>query len=365
MDLAQAQVQQGHQVTVIVHNHQWQGLFSRTTIETIGGVKVIRLKTLRPILHAPLMFGLNHCLKKIFTKQAPDLIHLHSPNPSLFGLLVNKAAKSIPWVLSWHSDMVTEYSSRPLKLVYGLIKPLENRLINNCCSILVSSQYYADASLQLSKNSSKVTVIPLGINTDEMAQCSTNESDVTDHWHNETCKLFSLGRLTFYKNQRMLIEAMQQLNDCQLLLAGDGQLASKLQQQIDSMNVTDRVQLLGSVSWHQVHQLFSSCDIFCLASHDRAESFGVVLLEAMYHNKIILVADTAGSGMKWLAENYNKGFTFKANDSNDFVEKIMSIKHKQQEIMARPAQFEYHINEIAKLIENHCYSTIKNLRRKS
>jgi glycosyltransferase involved in cell wall biosynthesis len=361
MDLAQAQVEQGHQVTVIVHNHHWQRLFSKTNIQTINGVKVIRLRTLRPILHAPLMFGLNRCLNQEMSYQSPNLIHLHSPNPSLFWLLVNKDAKSIPWVLSWHSDMVTQHSSKLLKLVYWLIKPFENKLIKNSNSLLVSSQNYADYSPQLSSNKAKTTVIPLGINADGIGQWSKKSNGSKNYWQKGPFKLFSLGRLTFYKNQQMLIDAMQQLPDCQMVLAGDGQLTSALQQQVNSLRLTDRVQLVGSVSWHQAHQLFSSCDVFCLASHDRAESFGVVLLEAMYHNKIILVADTAGSGMKWLAEHYNKGFTFKANDVVDFVEKIKFIKLNQQEIMARPSQFDYHIDAIAKSIEKHYRSIINSL----
>ncbi|MEZ5470870.1 MAG: glycosyltransferase [Marinicella sp.] len=356
-DLAAAQVRQGHQVTVIVHNHDWQRISSQTSRQCIDGVQVIRLRSLKPWLHTPIMLGLNRCIRQLMTTNQPDLIHLHSPNPSLFWLLFNGQAKSLPWVLSWHSDMVTQFSSTLLKLIYRLIKPFENKLIKHCQSILVSSQYYADGSPQLKYHQQKVKVIPLGIDTQKISEVAINDTTeefgVDNHFN-----LFSLGRLTFYKNQQMLIAAMKQLSHYQLLLAGSGQLHEQLQQQINDMDVNDQVKLLGEVSEAKAQQLFAHCDVFCLASHDRAESFGVVLLEAMYHNKIILVADTEGSGMRWLAENYQKGFTFKANDVEDFVRVVQHIRENYQEIMARPAQFDYDIDTIAQVIEQNSYTQL-------
>ena len=357
-DLCLEQTKQGHKVTVVVHNHDWGMLYAKTATTQQQGIKLIKLKSLRPILHTPLMIGLNKKLNQLIATQKPDLIHLHWPNPSLFSLLFNKHAKAIPWVISWHSDMVTENSSWLLKLVYRLIKPLENRLINRAQSLLVSSQNYADHSPQLHNNKHKVKVIPLGINTQSLAQWQPNKNE-TNGWQDGVFRLFSLGRLTFYKNQKMLIHAMKQLPDCQLLLAGNGQLKQSLTQQVETLKLTDHVNLLGAISWQKVHQLFSSCDVFCLVSHDRAESFGVVLLEAMYHNKIILVADTAGSGMKWLAENYQKGFTFKAGDVNDFVRQLRKIQLNFTSIMQTSHQFDYDIEPVTRLIDAH-YQDIKN-----
>ena len=109
--------------------------------------------------------------------------------------------------------------------------------------------------------------------------------------------------------------------------------------------------LTGAVSTTRAHQLFSECDVFCLASHDRAESFGVVLLEAMHHDKIILVADTPGSGMSFLAEHYNKGFTFRSNDVTDLVRQLQRIHADLDAIRARPGHFAFGIDVIATQIE--------------
>ncbi len=350
-DLAHAQAQQGHQVTVWVHNHTWRMLCSSTAEASIDGVQVIRQKSIRPLLFTPIMLGFGKQLKRLINAHEFDLIHLHWPNPSLFFLLLKQSAKPIPWVISWHSDMVTEHSSWLMKLIYRMIKPLETRLIEQADSVLVSSQNYADYSPQLKKFANKTAVIPLGMQTAAL-QAVANQLNSAE-WQDEQFRMFSLGRFTFYKNQQMLINAMPQLSGCQLLIAGNGQLHKQLQNRIKQLQLNQQAKLLTDQSWLQVHGLFSSCDLFCLASHDRAESFGMVLLEAMYHNKIILVPDTVGSGMQWLAMNYSKGFVFKANDEVDFVAKVKEIRQNYAEINARPVQFNYHISNIAASIEQH------------
>jgi len=357
-DLAAEQVKQGHQVTVLVHNHHWGKLMSDTEFSNDQGLQLIRLKSTRPIFHTPLMLSLNRQLSKIIAEDKPDLIHLHWPNPSLFTLLFNQQAKQIPWVMSWHSDMVTVNSSKLMKLLYWVIKPLESRLLKHTQKVLISSQNYADYSPQLKANKNLTEVVPLGINSKALKGCLEGKKTASPDWHKEGFRLFSLGRLTYYKNQQMLVESMPYLVDCQLFLAGGGQLESQLKQQIKRINVGLRTSLLGEVSWQHAHQLFSTCDVFCLASHDRAESFGVVLLEAMYHDKIILVADTQGSGMSWLANNYNKGFTFKANDVDDFVKQLTNIKDNYETISKRPKQFDYDIEKITEMVTVHYQSII-------
>lgn len=355
-DLASAQVELGHEVVVIVHNHRWKTIKSTTQEETINGIKVIRMAALKPVLFTPLLLGLNRRLKALIAKQQPDVLHLHWPNPSLFVLLWNKAAKRLPWVVSWHSDMVTQHSSKLLRLAYLFIKPLEKLWLKQAAGLLVSTQAYADHSEQLKANLNKVKVMPLGINTGEVNSLEIKTSE--NEWLENHFRIFTLGRLTFYKNHQLLIKAMTSLPDCQLMIGGSGGLEATLATQIAQADLQKQINLLGAISWRQVHQLFATCQVFCLASHDRAESFGVVLLEAMLHNKIILVADTPGSGMHVLAQKYNKGFTFKSGDDADFVRQLTVIKTQYDEISQRPYQFDYDIHTIAPQIIHYYHSII-------
>ena len=363
-DLARQQAKQGHRVTVLVHNHQWRLLTAAHAAEHMDGVEVIRLRSFRPILFAPLMVGLNRQLRQLLKDQAPDVVHLHWPNPSLFLLLLNKSLKNIPWVIGWHSDMVTQNSKWLMKGLYRIIRPLESRLIHQAASLVVSTQAYADHSPQLTRHADKTHVIPLGLNTKDIqamdeTQQAESQTWAAQQWRDDQFKLFHLGRLTFYKNQKMLIDAMTLIQQGQLLIAGEGQLETDLQQQINRLQLAKRVRLLGRQSWSRVHALFQSCDVFCMASHDRAESFGVVLLEAMYHQKIILVPDTVGSGMRWLADHYAKGFVYQVNNPQDFALKIAHIKDNYAEITNRSGQFPFDIETIAEKNGSALFNNLK------
>lgn len=355
-DLAEAQVKQGHQVTVLVHNHQHGMVKAPTHIEHINGVQVIRQKSTRPVLFTPLMLGFNRTLKRLVHEQQIDLLHLHWPNPTLALLLFNKKIKKIPWLIRWHADMVTESSSGILKFIYRLIRPIEQALINQSDCILISSPSYIPHSTALQKNRSKCQVLPLGISPLVKNPKTLPIKWANDQWPEDKLKVFNLGRLTYYKNQKLLIKAARK-GVHHTLIAGDGHLHSELQSQINHSQLTN-VQLMGSLGWQEVNALYQSCDVFCLPSDDRAESFGVVLLEAMWHNKIILVADTHGSGMTWLAQQYNKGFVFKSNDTQDLLAQLDHIQNHMDEIKQRPKDFKWPIEQTTLLLNNH-YQSIK------
>ena len=344
-DLAEEQVKQGHQVTVLVHNHAWQKVKSKTAIEqSLPGLTVIRQACLRPVFFTPLMLGLNKQVKRLIGEQCIDIIHLHLPNPSLFVLLLNATAKKVPWVIRWHSDMVTESSSLFMRLIYRCLMPLETALIKNSQKILISTSEYIKKSPQLQKHAAQVSVIPLGLNTHNVTVPAVKP--LTD----KPFRILNLGRLSYYKNHRMLIAAMRQLPDMHLTLAGAGDLYKELQQYIQNQQLADRITLTGSVSEDEKDQLLSDCHVFCLTSNDRAESYGMVLLEAMARNKIILVADTAGSGMRWLAGRYPRGFVFNYQQVDDLMEKLQSIRDNYSDIINRSVTFDLTIEHTATAI---------------
>ena len=365
-DLAEAQVQQGHQVTFWAHNHDWGVLKSTTKKITEGNFTLIRQKSLKPVLFAPLMLGFRKQLKQWIKTQAFDLIHVHWPNPTLFAMLAVPGVFKTPVVVGWHSDMVTENSSGLLKLIYRLIRPLETRWVQRADSILVSSQAYADHSPVLKRFADKTTVIPLGLKTEQLAAfqaAPTHQEWSRTQWGDAGLKIYHLGRLTFYKNQRMLIKAMTHLPEAHLVMAGGGELAAALQRRIDQLSLGERVSMLGAQSTARIHALMSACDVFCLASNDRAESFGVVLLEAMYFDKPILVPDTIGSGMRWLAENYHKGYIYRVNDIDDFVKKINQIASSEQNPdTSIDEPFKFSMAQVAETIQRH-YTTIIERRK--
>ena len=92
----------------------------------------------------------------------------------------------------------------------------------------------------------------------------------------------TLGRLTAIKGQRDLVEAFAGLNEAVdnawLLLVGDGEMRSDLEQQASGLGLQQRVVFAG---WRDdIYNLLRAMDIFALPSWN--EGMGKALVEAMY-----------------------------------------------------------------------------------
>jgi rhamnosyl/mannosyltransferase len=319
-DLAEQQAI-NHSVTALVHNHNFRTLSSDTKIETINCVNVIRKKTLKPILFTPIMLGVNQTVSQLIDENKADIIHISWPNPSALFLLFNKKAKLKPWVIQWQSDMVTKNSSVLLKIAYLFFKPFERSLLKQAQKIIVSTQQYLSHSKALQNFKSKCEIIPLGLKQSIIEVPKKEIKWANALWKNAQYKIFSVGRLTFYKNHQILIKTATLLPSSLFIITGTGDLEKPLKKSIQQKDINNII-LTGSLSESKLTALMQTCDAFCLPSNDRAESYGMVLLEAINFHKTILVSNLNGSGMKWIASKTKHGHTFNPNDPKELAQLI-------------------------------------------
>jgi glycosyltransferase involved in cell wall biosynthesis len=111
--------------------------------------------------------------------------------------------------------------------------------------------------------------------------------------------IFFLGRLSIQtKGLDLLLDAFANLRfeagmQAQLVLQGDDVGDQKqLHQQIEQLNLRDRVQLQPADYKTNPVELMAAHDIVCLPS--RSEGFGLVALEAMLAGRVLLVSENAG-----------------------------------------------------------------------
>ncbi|MBK7002329.1 MAG: glycosyltransferase [Rhodoferax sp.] len=264
------------------------------------------------LVYAPIALGYRRALRRAIAHFEPDVLHLHMPNNSVFWALTLGMARDIPWVVHWHSDVVVSQIRSALALAYYAYRPFEQAVLAQARRIVATSPAYLQASEPLSHWRHKCAVVPLGLAPPVLV-----DKDAATHaaWEPGRLRLLSIGRLAYYKGFETLITSASKLPGVQLLIAGDGELRAPLQALIDRQPGTAaRVQLLGAVSEQEKHALLASCDVFCLASRERTEAFGMVLLEAMAHGKPCLVSDLAGSGMAWLVRQAGAGRTCAPQD---------------------------------------------------
>jgi len=106
--------------------------------------------------------------------------------------------------------------------------------------------------------------------------------------------LLSVGHLIERKGHGLVIEALKQLPDATLVIAGSGPDRSMLEAQADKSGLTDRVIFTGALPHEELPAVYSAADVLVLASS--REGWPNVLLEAMACGTPCVATPVWGSG---------------------------------------------------------------------
>ena len=91
--------------------------------------------------------------------------------------------------------------------------------------------------------------------------------------------ILSVGLLIERKGHYLIIEALKDLPDFDLVIAGDGPDRRSLEELAKKLQVADRVRFAGSVPQVELYRYYSAADVLILASS--REGWANVLLESM------------------------------------------------------------------------------------
>ncbi|MDM8561168.1 glycosyltransferase [Candidatus Parabeggiatoa sp. HSG14] len=301
-DLMSAQAEQGDTVAALVHDHKilFSRFFASVQTEKSLPISIYRVPSYGRLLYAPVSPQFPFWLNRVLHEFKPQLLHLHLPNTSAFFALWSSQARRIPWVIHWHSDVISTISPI-LSLAYHAYRPFEKRLLAHAHTIIATSSPYLTSSTALQPWQDKCKAIPLGIDKSRLPEATPEEQQwVEQQWHPKECRILTVGRLTYYKGHETLIQAIFNVEGAQTIIVGKGEFQRRLKFIIKKLNLAHKVKLLGYCTDAQLTALFASCDCFCLPSIERTEAFGVVLLEAMRYGKPLIASAIEGSGVSWV-----------------------------------------------------------------
>ncbi len=223
-----------------------------------------------------------------------DLIHCHWLIPQGFFCALIKIFRGIPYILTAHGGDV--YSFKNIPFVRSLIKfSLKHSTI---CT--VNSQATKNEVLKNRENSN-IQVVPMGVDLDKFNPENFNH-EIRDSMGSENLLLLGVGRLAFKKGFNFLIEAMpqiiQEIPNTQLVIIGFGPQKEQLEKQIQRLNLSSSVSLIGGKSGKELRDWFASADIFIgpsiVTPDGDTEGQGVVFLEAMASGTAVIASDVGG-----------------------------------------------------------------------
>ena len=311
-DLSTALVARGLKVAMLAHASPGGG----TRRFEKNGVDVTLASCHGQLLYAPVSPTLPLHLGRIIRRFKPEVLHLHLPNVSAFWALLSPAARRLPWVVHWHSDVPLDARHGGVRAMYKLYRYWEQALLRRSRAIIATSQPYLDASPALAAWREKTRVIPLGIAaldaaSDEAAASDSHERIQMDNgtsaapvdpidWPMDGIRLLAVGRLSYYKGFDVLIKAVAQLPELSLLLVGAGECDAPLRLLVRELNIEARVRFAGAVDDAALARAYAKAQIFCLPSTERSEAFGLVLLEAMRASLPVSASAIPGSGVGYV-----------------------------------------------------------------
>lgn len=280
--------------------------FDKDHKEDVGefGEKINRLKENFNFIGAPVSIKYIFEFKKLIVSQKVEYIYVHLPNPFMHELVRLHKKKldklNIKVIGVYHSDIINK----------GILGKIYNfyfkSTINIYNHILVSSQNLWDSSDILKDLNPQIkVVVPFCI--EEFNINSSKE-------FSSRKKLVSIGRLVPYKGFEFLINSFNN-TEFDLDIIGNGPLLSKLKGMCAS-----NVKIHDSLNHKDKNDLLSSADLLVVGSINRAEAYGMTIVEAFYCG-VPVIAPRINTGVTFLVQDGKTGFTYDILNKEMILEK--------------------------------------------
>ncbi len=279
-------------------------------------LEVVRLSSFFSIGNAAVLPSL------IWKLRGFDIIHLHYPfygsgEMVLLGLIFSRAK----FMIHYHMDTVGKGLKGLIFRMYAFfILPIIVRFakVITCASV----DYIKHSEIQdyYSSHTTKFVQIPFGVDTKQFTpgQKLANPTILfvggLDHQHN-------------FKGVEQLIDAFaliaKQYPSARLCIVGKGDLEDYYRGRIASHQLGDKAAIMNSVTDIQLADLFKSAWVTVLPSTNRAEAFGLVLLESLASGTAVIASNLAG--VRNVFRNGEHGYLVKIGDVTDLAQKLKKI----------------------------------------
>jgi rhamnosyl/mannosyltransferase len=249
-------------------------------------------------------FGKGARIKKFLQKLEDfDVVHLHYP---FFGTAElfpkwKKHHKKIPFVITYHMDAKAKGAKGFIFWFYS--KFILNRILNSADKLIATSYDYishSEASNHFLKNKNKWVEIPLGVDTEKFC-IRKKDSNLSEKINIDIEKktLLFVGGMDeghYFKGVPVLLNALSKIKDkdFQVILIGDGALKNSFEQQAKDLGLDKKAFFIGGVDKDKLQYYYNLADVFVLPSVNKAEAFGLVLLESLASGVPVIATDLYG-----------------------------------------------------------------------
>ena len=224
-------------------------------------------------------------LRRTLAREACDVLHVMAPySPTLSGRLLvrSRALHVLTFLVAIEPGRYRALLSMLARLQWRSLGTIARRIAISEAAEATGRALYGGT----------YRMIPCGVETSRFVPLHDRPPAPAVE-----ATILCVGRLEQRKGVAHLLRAFALLaptyRQLRLVIGGDGPERRALEQLAASLGVNERVSFLGYVAPAQLPRVLAAADIFC-APATYAESFGIVLIEAMASGLPIVAAANAG-----------------------------------------------------------------------
>ncbi len=269
-------------------------------------------------------------LKGIFNNY--DYIYAHYVSHTGFApIFIKKTSANIKIVFNAHgNDVVSDYEkSKNVKR--------SKKYLKYAYKVVVPSEYFKDVMINdYNLKEDKVFVYPSGgVDTTLFKKIDKKDAKKKANLSNKYNYIGYVSKLEKNKGYDIFLEAVsklkdkKELKDYKYLIVGSGSEEDKFKELVKDLKLEDYLEVRNLVSQEELINIYNSLDVFAFPTYTKCESLGLVGLEAMAC-EVLVVASNKYGPTSYLVDNKN-GLFFEQKNSEDLANKIIKILDLNQE----------------------------------
>lgn len=271
-------------------------------------------------------------LRRLLERERFDVIHLHG-----------SVAPTLPYLALKYSgakNFITFHSAHEKSYGYVLWEPVLEQYFRKLDGLIAVSTVARDSVARYFPG--RYRIIPNGIDTARFNPGVRPVEELAGY----SPKILFVGRFEPRKGLKYLLQSfpmvLSEIPTAKLVVVGQGILERYYRRYVEE-HIKGSVFFVGHVSADDLARYYASCDVYCSPATG-AESFGIVLLEAMATQTPIVCSDIPG--YRTLMEEGREGLFFKACDPKDLARKLIRLlknadRRREMGINGRKKAVEY------------------------
>ena len=270
-EISERLVDRGHEVTVVTADGGMEG----ERREVRNGVSVRRYRSLAPgdAMHV--------CpqISAAVRRSEADVVHAHNYHSfPLFFAALGVGDRKFVVTTHYHGGSASSVRDRLL----SLYRPFGRWAVRRADEVIAVSEW--EKGQLASDFDVEATVIPNGVDVERFADAEPVER--------ERPYILTVGRLEEYKGVQHVIQAMGELPEYDLLVAGSGPYREELERIAREEGVADCVEFLGYVDEDTLPGLYAGADVYVTMSE--FEAYGMTVAEALVAGTSCVVREVGG-----------------------------------------------------------------------